>query len=49
MLLNWYVQILYGVFTVDAVVVDIVGNAVVDCVENVLVVNVVPNFNTLKY
>lgn len=43
MLLNWYVQFLYGVFTVD---VDIVGNAVFDCVENVLVVNVVPNFNT---
>lgn len=49
MLLNSYVLFLYGVFTVDTVAVDFVGIAVVDCVEIVLVVNVVPNFNTKKY
>lgn len=49
MLVNCYVLFLYGVFTVDAVGVDFVGIAVVDCVEIVLGVNLVPDFNTKKY
>lgn len=49
MLLNCYVLLLYGVFTVEAVGVDFVGIAVVNCVEIVLDVNVVPDCNTKKY
>lgn len=49
MLVNYYVLFLYGVFTVDAVGVDFVGNAVFVCVESVLAEYVVPDFNTKKY
>lgn len=42
MLVKCYVLFLYGVFTVDAVGVDFVGIAVVDCVLIVFYVNVVP-------
>lgn len=49
MLVKCYVLFLYGVFTVDAVGVDFVGIAVVDCVLIVFYVNVVPDFNTKKY
>lgn len=49
MLVNCYVLFLYGVFIVVAVGVDFVGIAVVDCVEIVLGVNGVPDFNTKKY
>lgn len=50
--MNSYVLLLYNVFTVDAVAVDFVDFvdiAVVDCVEMVLVVNGIPNFDTKKY
>lgn len=49
MLVNSYVLLLYDVFTVDAVAVDFVDIAVVNCVEIVLVVNGIPNFDTKKY
>lgn len=49
MLVNSYVLLLYDVFTVDAVAVDFVDIAAVDCVEIVLVVNGIPNFDTKKY
>lgn len=49
MLVNCYVLFLYGVFTGDAVGVDFVGNAVVNCVEIVLAESIVPDFNTKKY
>lgn len=48
MLVNSYVLLLYDVFTVDAVAIDFVDVAVVDCVEIVLVVNGC-NFDTKKY
>lgn len=50
MLVNCYLLFLYGVFTVDAVdLADFFDIAVVDCVEIVLVVNGIPNFDTKKY
>lgn len=48
--MNCYLLFLYGVFTVDAVdFADFFDIAVVDCVEIVLVVNGIPNFDTKKY
>lgn len=49
MLVNSYVLLLYDVFTVDAVEVYFVDIPAVDCVEIVLVVNGIPNFDTKKY
>lgn len=49
MLVNCYVLFLYGVSTVDALRVDFVGIALVDCVKILLAVNVLPDFSTKKF